>query len=112
MKRVIFLAVILVLAGCTEMPDGGKEFVGSPHGYVGSIDTPRGTHFNGAPAILQQGESALQAEVAPDGSQKDMVSTYSVMPDGSVRVTGPAVKWMALARFCAVAPAAKACGDP
>ena len=96
----VILAGGLIVIGCTG-PDGSLS---SPHGYVLDMDVGAfGFKIEGAPSILQVGESALHSEYAADGSAKDMPSTYVVRPDGTVKATGVAATWMARAVYCRIA---------
>jgi hypothetical protein len=100
------LAAALLVSGCA-----GDAFVGSPHGYSGRVDSPW-ADFGATPTILQPGEMPLQSEYGADGGGRDMPSTYTVDIAGNVSATGYAAYWMALANFCARAPAAPACLGP
>ena len=104
--RILLLTSALTVAGCAA--DGG--FTGSPHGYSGKTDSPLVDMF-GTPTILQPGETALHSEYGADGSVAEMPGTYSVDIAGNVTATGYPAYWMALASFCARAPAAPICAN-
>ncbi len=94
------LAGIVIVAACTG-PDGS---INSPHGYTVDMETGVfGFKIEGTPSILQEGESALHSEYDADGSAKDMPSTYTVNPDGTIKATGLAATWLARAWYCRIA---------
>ncbi len=80
MKFLIPLALVFVVAGC-------EGFVGSPHGYIGTLNT---TLFdvNGTPTIAPDGTSAMGFR-RKDGSIED---AFSMLKTPNLTATGlPAI---------------------
>ena len=110
--QIIAPALALVLGACSAA--GG--FVGSKHGYCGSLSI-KNTKMVGCPTIDENGDPMGSRVRQPDGTvlSEDMYSTYT---DGNVSATGPAALMMAEAKMlekkallCAISP--EACGaDP
>lgn len=99
------LALAIGLVGCTS-PE--SAFVGSPHGYVGRVDAWY-ADAQGAPSILQDGESPLHSNYGPNGVMADMPSTFSTDAAGNVDATGVAAYWMSRAWYCRAAPSSLDC---
>lgn len=107
MKTILlaFAGLMLTLVGCTSS-DGA--FTGSPHGYVGRIDTVW-TDMQGTPSIIQDGEAPLHSNYGNDGSQADMPGTFNADVAGNITATGVPAYWLAKASFCRAAPQAPDC---
>ncbi len=92
----LWLVLVVILAGCGSL--------NSPHGYVLDMDVEAfSLAIDGVPTILQEGEVALHSEYSVDGSVKEMPSTFVIQPDGTVRATGVAATWLAIANYCRIA---------
>ncbi len=108
--KMVFVAGVctLALAGCSGALGGmSGDFVGSPHGYSGSLVTPRGTRVIATPTIDGNLDAMGSRKMSPDGTilETDMYSTFS---NGVLSATGPA----AIIAACAFAPMAPQCNMP
>ena len=99
MRMILWSAVALALASC-------GDFVGSPHGMSGTVNTPW-VDVNGVPTIVPDGGSAMGYR---NGEVEDIYTTYS---DGFGTIaTGRAAYVLGLARLCLMAPNTPLCaGD-
>ena len=105
MRTILMLVAALALGGCAFAD--GSDFTGSPHGYSGSLTTPRGTRIIATPTIDGNLNAMGSRKMSPDGTvlESDMYSTFT---NGTLTATGPA----AIIAACAFAPNVPMCaGD-
>ena len=69
--------------------------------------------LDGIPTIVNEGGgfAPMGAREGVDGSIEDVFSTYLIKPDGTVKVTGPWVRYMTLAQLCMRAPNIAVCNE-
>ncbi len=76
--RFILIVAALTLAGCSSAGD----FVGSPHAYIGEIETPIGLNVDGVPTIAPDGTT-------PMGYRNgDIFGAYNTIKTADATATG------------------------
>ncbi len=88
MRRPIIAPLLaLALGACSAAGD----FVGSPHAYIGEIETPIGLNVDGVPTIAPDGTSPMGFRRNADGSVE---GAYNTVRTPEITITGiAAIVW-------------------
>lgn len=80
--RIVLIFAVLALGGCSSAGD----FLGSPHGYIGDIDTPVGLTINGVPTIFPDGTLPLGYRNGDIEGAFNTITTADVTATGMVAI--------------------------